>query len=114
VAIIDSRAFPEGIGEYKKQLDKLESEFQPRTKDLESIQNNLVKLDDELKAGGGNLDPRVYQQKTETLQSLKKDFERKREDYQAICRSDPSSARSGSRQSSQVPRGLCLQSRDLG
>jgi len=37
VAIIDSRAFPEGIGEYKKQLDKLESEFQPRTKDLESI-----------------------------------------------------------------------------
>src|ERR1044071_9606515 len=52
VAIIDSRAFPEGIGEYKKQLDKLESEFQPRTKDLETIQNNLVKLDDELKTTG--------------------------------------------------------------
>jgi Skp family chaperone for outer membrane proteins len=83
VAIIDSRAFPEGIGEYKKQLDKLEAEFQPRTKDLEAVQQNLVKADEELKSGGTNMDPKIYQQRVENLQSLKKDFERKREDYQA-------------------------------
>jgi Skp family chaperone for outer membrane proteins len=83
VSIIDSRQFPEGIGEYKKQLDKLEAEFQPRTKDLEAVQTNLVKADEELKAGGANMDPKIYQQKVENLQSLKKDFERKREDYQA-------------------------------
>lgn len=83
VAIIDSRAFPEGIGEYKKQLDKLEAEFQPRTKELESVQQNLVKVDEEIKTGGANMDPKIYQQKVENLQTLKKDFERKREDYQA-------------------------------
>jgi Skp family chaperone for outer membrane proteins len=83
VAIIDSRAFPEGIGEYKKQLDKLEAEFQPRTKDLESLQQSLVKADEELKTGGANMDPKIYQQKVDNLQGLKKDFERKREDYQA-------------------------------
>src|SRR5689334_22653221 len=49
VAIIDSRAFGEGIGEMKKQLDKLEVEFQPRYKELEGLQNDLLRMDDELK-----------------------------------------------------------------
>ncbi|MEW6735473.1 MAG: OmpH family outer membrane protein, partial [Acidobacteriota bacterium] len=82
MAIIDSRAFPEGIGEYKKQLDKLEGEFAPRTKELETIQKRLVDLEEELKSKGPSMDPKIYQQKAEEMQGLKKEFERKREDYQ--------------------------------
>ncbi len=79
VAIIDSRAFGEGISEMKKQLDKLDAEFQPRYKDLEGLQQQLVKLDDELKV---EKDQRVLQQKADKLQSLKKEFDRKKEDFQ--------------------------------
>lgn len=83
VAVIDSRAFPEGIGEMKKQLDKLETEFQPRTKELEGLQNQLLKLDEELKVGGSNMKPEVLRDKTTQMGDLKKEFDRKREDYQA-------------------------------
>lgn len=79
VAIIDSRAFGDGIGEMKKQLDKLEADFQPRFKDLEGLQQQLVTLDDDIKK---EKDPRVQQQKADKLQTTKRDFERKREDFQ--------------------------------
>jgi len=54
IAIIDSRAFGEGISEMKKQLDKLETVFQPRYKELEGMQNQLVTLDSELKNPKGD------------------------------------------------------------
>jgi Skp family chaperone for outer membrane proteins len=79
VAIIDSRAFGDGILEMKKQLDKLEGEFQPRFKDLEGLQQQLVTLDEDIKR---EKDPRVQQQKADKLQTTKRDFERKREDFQ--------------------------------
>lgn len=82
VAVIDSRAFSEGVGEMKKQIDKLESEFQPRRKKIEDIQSQLVKLDEELKASGGNIKPEVYNQKLEQFNGLKKEFDRDKEDYQ--------------------------------
>src|SRR6266487_1617729 len=49
VAIIDSRAFGDGIGEMKKQLDKLELEFKPRFNDLEALQNQLLQLQEDMK-----------------------------------------------------------------
>ncbi len=79
VAIVDSRAFGEGIGEMKKQLDKLEAEFQPRFKDLEGLQQQLVALDDEIKK---EKNPSIQQQKADKAQTVKRDFERKREDFQ--------------------------------
>lgn len=79
VAILDSRAFGEGITEMKKQLDKLEGEFQPRLKELEGLQQQLVTLDDDIRK---EKDPTAGRQKADKLQSLKKEFERKREDFQ--------------------------------
>ncbi|MBI4855028.1 MAG: OmpH family outer membrane protein [Acidobacteria bacterium] len=79
VAIIDSRAFGDGIGEMKKQLDKLEVDFQPRFKELEGLQQQLVALDDDIKK---EKDLRLQQQKADKLQTTKRDFERKREDFQ--------------------------------
>jgi Skp family chaperone for outer membrane proteins len=83
VAVIDSRNFGEGIGEMKKQLDRLDAEFQPRTKELEGLQAQLLKLEEEIKVGGGGMKPEILRQKTDQMAGLKKDFERKREDYQA-------------------------------
>lgn len=82
VAVIDSRAFSEGVGEMKKQIDKLEGEFQPRRKKIEDLQAQLVKLDEELKSSGGNIKPEVYNQKLEQFNELKKVFDREKEDYQ--------------------------------
>lgn len=80
MAIIDSRSFGEGIGEMKKQLDKLETEFQPRYKELGDLQNQLVKLDEDLK--NPKADPKILQQKADQMAGMKKDFDRKREDFQ--------------------------------
>src|SRR5262245_29921874 len=71
IAIIDSRSFGEGIVEMKKQLDKLEGEFQPRYKELEGMQQQLVKLDDDLKNPKG--DQKTLQQKADQMQVIKKD-----------------------------------------
>jgi outer membrane protein len=83
VAVIDSRNFGEGIGEMKKQLDRLDTEFQPRTKELEGLQAQLLKLEEEIKVGGGGMKPEVLRQKSDQMTTLKKEFERKREDYQS-------------------------------
>lgn len=82
VAVIDSRAFAEGIGEMKKQIDKLEAEFQPRRQKIEGLQSQMVKLEEEIKAAGGNIKPEVFSQKQDQFNSLKKEFEREKEDYQ--------------------------------
>jgi outer membrane protein len=80
VAFVDSRSFGEGINEMKKQLDKLENEFKPRYQEIESLQGQLVSLEEEIKKGS---DARAIQQKSEQAASLKKEFDRKREDFQA-------------------------------
>ncbi|MFY9221407.1 MAG: OmpH family outer membrane protein [Blastocatellia bacterium] len=82
VAVIDSRAFAEGIGEMKKQIDKLEAEFQPRRQKIEGLQGQMVKLEEEIKAAGGNIKPEVFSQKQDQFNGLKKEFEREKEDYQ--------------------------------
>ena len=51
-------------------------------KDLENLQNQLIKLDEELKTGGSNMKREIYDQKAGQMADLKKEFERKREDYQ--------------------------------
>ena len=82
VAVIDSRAFAEGIGEMKKQIDKLEAEFQPRRQKIEGLQSQMVKLEEEIKAAGGNIKPEIFSQKQDQFNGLKKEFEREKEDYQ--------------------------------
>jgi outer membrane protein len=80
VAFVDSRSFGEGINEMKKQLDKLENEFKPRYQELEALQGQLATLEEEVKKG---TDARAIQQKSEQATSVKKEFDRKREDFQA-------------------------------
>ena len=82
LAIVDSAQFGQGIGEMKKQIDKIDVEFKPRITDLENVQKQLVTLDDELKANGNNMKEEILNQKVEQGKALKKDFERKREDLQ--------------------------------
>jgi len=81
-AVVDTVAFAEGIGEYKIELDRLETEFLPRTKELENLKERLIELENELKSKRPNMDPKAYQQEYEKYQVMKKEFERKGEDYQ--------------------------------
>lgn len=82
IAIVDSGQFGQGIGEMKKQIDKIDAEFKPRITDLENVQKQLVTLDEELKANGNNMKEEILNQKVEQGKALKKDFDRKREDLQ--------------------------------
>ena len=81
VAVVDSRAFGEGIAEMKRQFDKLEGEIKPRYTDLQDLQNRLETLNEDLK-NPKDKDNRILQQKADQLQSLKKEFERKQADLQ--------------------------------
>ncbi|HMW02882.1 MAG TPA: OmpH family outer membrane protein, partial [Acidobacteriota bacterium] len=82
VAVIDTTQFPKGILEYKKELDKLEAEFQPRTKELETLKTRLDALQKELE-NAPMMKPEVQQQKVAEYESIKKEAQRKFEDYQA-------------------------------
>lgn len=81
VAVIDTTQFPKGILEYKKELDKLEAEFQPRTKELETLKTRLDALQKELE-NAPMMKPEVQQQKVAEYESIKKEAQRKFEDYQ--------------------------------
>lgn len=81
VAVIDTTRFPDGIDEYKKQVTKLEDEFKVRTTDLEGIKKKLEGLEEEAKNPA--VKPEVLKQKAEQYETLKKEFQRKYEDYQA-------------------------------
>ncbi|MBX7222333.1 MAG: OmpH family outer membrane protein [Blastocatellia bacterium] len=80
VVIIDTSRFSEGIDEYKKQVQKLEAEFAPRTKDLETKQKRYQELAQKLQSTG--LTPDAAKKIQEEGESLEKELKRLSEDYQ--------------------------------
>jgi Skp family chaperone for outer membrane proteins len=81
-AVVDTTALAERIGEYKIELDRLDAEFLPRTKELDNLKKRFVEMENELRAKRPNLAPIAYQQEFEKFQVIKKEYERKAEDYQ--------------------------------
>jgi Skp family chaperone for outer membrane proteins len=81
MAFIDTSAFAEGIAEYNLELKKLETEFQPVTKELQELNNNILKFNDDLKAKAGSIDRNAYKQQLDSLESLKQEFNYKEEKF---------------------------------
>jgi outer membrane protein len=86
VAVIDSGAFQDekvGITKVVTALKRLNSEFQPRATELTNLDQQIQKLEADLQKAAPVQDPKVTQQQQDKIDSMKRDLQRKNEDYQA-------------------------------
>ncbi|HKO98388.1 MAG TPA: OmpH family outer membrane protein [Pyrinomonadaceae bacterium] len=89
IALIYSDAFLDaktGIGRFNTLITTLNREFQPRQTELQGMQTRIQTLTNEVsqaQAAQSVVDPKSIQAKIDTLEQLKKDYQRKGEDAQA-------------------------------
>jgi outer membrane protein len=89
IALIYSDAFLDpktGIARFNALLTTLNREFQPRQTELQTMQQRITTLTNEVnqaQAASSVVDPKSIQAKIDTLDQLKKDLQRKGEDAQA-------------------------------
>lgn len=79
-AFLDSKA---GIARFNSLVGTLNREFQPRQAELQTLQQKIQALTDDITKTAPVADPKTIQSKQEQLDQLKKDFQRKGEDAQA-------------------------------
>ncbi|MCU1267041.1 MAG: outer membrane protein [Acidobacteria bacterium] len=88
IALIYSEAFLDskiGISRFNVLMGTLTRELKPKTDELQQLEQKITQLTDELnKTQGAPVDPKSVQTKTETLEAMKKDYQRKGEDAQAL------------------------------
>lgn len=89
IALIYSDAFLDaktGIARFNTLVTTLNREFQPRQTELQTMQQRITTLTNEVQqaqAASAVVDPKSIQAKMDTLEQLKKDYQRKGEDAQA-------------------------------
>jgi outer membrane protein len=85
IALIYSDAFLDaktGIARFTTLVSTLNREFQPRQTELQTMQQKIQALTDDITKTASVADPRTLQTKQDQLDQLKKDFQRKGEDAQ--------------------------------
>ncbi|MEP6717623.1 MAG: OmpH family outer membrane protein [bacterium] len=88
IALIYSDAFLDaktGIARFTTLVTTLNREFQPRQTELQTMQQRITTLTNEVsqaQAASSVVDPKSIQAKIDTLEQLKKDYQRKGEDAQ--------------------------------
>jgi outer membrane protein len=86
IALIYSEAFLDsktGIARFNTLVATLNREFQPRQTELQTMQQKIQALTDDITKTASVADPKTVQTKQDQLDQLKKDFQRKGEDAQA-------------------------------
>jgi len=86
VAIINTAAFRTGINEMKIKLDALNNEFEPKSKELQGIQDQLNNLKNQIQTQGATVQPAVRNQWQEQAADKEKELKRKSEDYDALAK----------------------------
>jgi Skp family chaperone for outer membrane proteins len=90
IAVIYSSAFLDpktGIAKFTTLVNTLTKEFGPRQTELTTLQQRLTQTQDELKKLQGSsvpVDPKSMQAKADSLEQLKKEYQRKGEDAEAL------------------------------
>ncbi len=85
VAVIDSAAFQDekvGIVKVVTALKRLNAEFQPRAAELQNLDQQIQKSEADLQKAAPVQDPKVTQQQQDKIDQMKRDLQRKNEDYQ--------------------------------
>ena len=89
VAVIDSGMFQDekqGITKVVSALKRLNIEFEPRVKELQNLDQQIQTAEASLQKAAPVQDPKVTQQQQDKIDAMKKDLQRKNEDYQASAK----------------------------
>ncbi|MFN0087267.1 MAG: OmpH family outer membrane protein [Blastocatellia bacterium] len=81
VAYINTGAFRQGIGELKVRLDALNTEFEPKRKEIQVLEEELNNLKNKVQTQGPTVSVQVRSQWTEEFTEKEKIYKRKAEDY---------------------------------
>jgi outer membrane protein len=83
VAVINTSAFQEKIGEFRAKIEQLNRQFEPRIKEVQSLADRINALETTIKTQGSTLTPARIAEMTEQVETMKRDYQRKAEDLQA-------------------------------
>jgi Skp family chaperone for outer membrane proteins len=83
VAVINTQAFPERIGELKQKYEQVNAQFQDRYKKLQDLDKEVQTLTSELATKVGSLTQEKAQEMKDDLETKKRLGQREAEDFQA-------------------------------
>ncbi len=84
VAYLNTAAFRQGLNELKVRLDALNTEFEPKKKEIQSMEEELNNLKNKINTQGATVSVQVRNQWAEEYQEKEKSFKRKAEDADAM------------------------------
>src|SRR5215510_16440027 len=84
VAMIDSTVFRDEVLELKAKYDKLQAEFAPKYRDLESMQNSIANKQ-KVAQENKTLTPQQAQKLSDEIEQLKKEYNRSLQDSQDLA-----------------------------
>jgi Skp family chaperone for outer membrane proteins len=84
IAIVDVLAFREQVLELKAKYDKLQTEFNPKYRDLEALQNSIAAKQKVLDENKTLTQPQA-QKLMDEIEQLKRDYNRSLEDSQSLA-----------------------------
>jgi Skp family chaperone for outer membrane proteins len=87
IALVNTDDFADektGIFRLVSAMKRVESEFQPKRTELQTLQQQIEKLTAELNKAAPVQDAKVTQQQSDKIDLMKKDYQRKGEDAQAL------------------------------
>jgi Skp family chaperone for outer membrane proteins len=80
VAVVNTQAFPGGIGELKQKYEAVDKQFQSRYQQLQTLENQLKQLETDIKVKCPQLTPDKCQEMQNSYEDLKKKGTRDYED----------------------------------
>ena len=83
IAFVNSAELQEKLVDYKAKIDELGRQFEPRIKEVQTLNDRAVALENTIKAQGGTLTAARVAEMTEQLEGMKRELNRKQEDLQA-------------------------------
>ena len=83
IAVVNTQAFPAGIGELKQKYDQVDKQYQPRYQQLQTVESQLKQMENDIQVKCPQLTPDKCQELQNNYQDLKKRGTRDYEDLKA-------------------------------
>lgn len=83
IGVINTGALQSEINEYRAKIETLNREFEPRIKEVQGLADKITALENTIKTQANVLSPANIAERTEQLESMKREYQRKGEDIQA-------------------------------
>jgi Skp family chaperone for outer membrane proteins len=84
VAYVDTAQFRTGIDELRIRLDSLNSEFEPKKKEIQALEEEVNNLKNKIQTQGATVSPQVRNQWVEEATEKERMLKRRAEDYEAL------------------------------